>query len=60
MEHGDNADAGAQMLGVSGDRECGLGRRLHEQAIDHTLVLIGDVAERCRESVYDMEIVDRE
>ena len=60
MEHRDDADAGAQVLGVGRDRERGLGRCLHEQVVDHALVLIGDVAELGRQRVDDMEIVDRQ
>ena len=38
MENRDDADAGAQVLGVGGDRERGLGRSLYEQVVDHGLV----------------------
>ena len=46
VEHGGDADPGAEMLGVGGDRERGLGRRLEQQIVDHGLVLIGDIGDR--------------
>ena len=49
---------GAELLGVGGDRERGLGRCLHEQVVDHALVLIGDVAQLGRQRVDDMEVAD--
>src|SRR5215467_10514999 len=60
MEEGDDADAGAQVLGVGCDCECGVGRCLHEQVIDHGLVLIGDVAELGRQGINHMKILDRQ
>ena len=41
-----DADAGAEMLGIGGDRERGLGRGLEQQIVDHGLVLVGDVGDR--------------
>ena len=58
VEHRDDADARAQVLGVGRDRERGLSRGLHEQVVDHALVLIGDVAQLGRQRVDDMEIAD--
>src|SRR5262249_1691361 len=60
MEDRDDADAGAQVLGVGCDCECGVGRCLHEQVIDHGLVLIGDVAELGRQGINHMKILDRQ
>src|SRR5262245_40089595 len=60
MEHRDDADACTQVLGIGSDRERGLGRRLHEQIVDHPFVLIGDAAELGWPRVDDMEIADRE
>jgi hypothetical protein len=42
------ANARAEMLGIGGDRERGLGRGLEQQIVDHRFVLIGDVAQRRR------------
>jgi hypothetical protein len=58
VEHRDDADARAQVLGVGRDCERGLRRRFHQQVVDHPLVLIGDVAQRGRQRVDDMEIPD--
>src|SRR5262245_8824612 len=58
MKDRDDADAGAQVLGVGCDRERGLGRSLHEQVIDHGLVLIGDAAELGRQRVNHMKILN--
>ena len=35
----------AEALGIGGDGERCLGRRLHQQIVDHALVLVGDVAQ---------------
>ena len=47
-------------LGSAAIVERGLGRRLHEQVVDHALVLIGDVAQLGRQRVDDMEVADRQ
>ena len=48
MEHGGDADARAQMPGIGGDGEHGLGGGLEQDAVDHLLVLPGDVGDRAR------------
>jgi hypothetical protein len=48
MEHGGEADAGAEMPGVGGDGDKRLGGGLEEDAIDRRLVVIGDVGDRAR------------
>ncbi len=48
VEHGGEADLGTEMLGIGGDGTQGLGGGFEQQVIDHGLVLIGDLAERCR------------
>ena len=58
MEHGGDADSGAESLGIGGDDERGLCRGLHEQVVDHAFVLIGHVAQLGRQRVDDMEIAD--
>ncbi len=60
MEHGGDADPGAEPLRIGRDRERGLGRGLHEQIVDHALVLIGHVAQLGRQRVDDMEVADRQ
>ena len=44
MEHGEKADLGAQMLGISGDGEQGFRRGPEQNAIELSLILIGDAA----------------
>ena len=44
VQHGGDADAGAEVLGIGGDGEHGLGGGLEQQIVDHRLVLVGDVA----------------
>ena len=42
MEYGEKADLGAQVLGVSGDGEQGLRRGPEQDAIERSLILVGD------------------
>ena len=56
MQHSGDADAGAEVLGIGGDLQRGLGRGLHQQAVDHALVLVGDVAQLGRQRVDDVEV----
>ena len=60
MEHRNDADARAQVLGVGCDGKRGFGRCLHEKIVDHPLVVMGYVADRGRQRVDDMEIADGE
>ena len=46
VEHGGDADAGAEVLGVGGDGDQRLGRGLEQQVVDDGLVLVGDVGDR--------------
>jgi hypothetical protein len=39
---------GAQVFGIGGGGEHGVGRGLEQQVVDHGLVLVGDVGDRCR------------
>jgi hypothetical protein len=41
VEHGGEADAGAEMLVIGGDGEQRLGRRAEQQVVDRRLVLVG-------------------
>ena len=46
VEHGDEADLGAEMLGIGGDRAQRLGRRPEQDGVDRLLVLEGDLGDR--------------
>src|SRR6516225_7472428 len=56
VEHGRESDAGAEVLGVGGDGDQGLGGGSEQQVIDDGLVLINDVSDRPRQREDDMEI----
>ena len=60
VEHGGDADAGAEVLGIGGDREHRLGRGAEQEVVDHRLVLIGDVGDLGRQREDDMEVADRQ
>src|SRR5271165_3855633 len=42
MEHSEKTDLGAQVLGISGDGEQGLRRGPEQDAIELSLILVGD------------------
>ena len=46
VEHGRESDAGAEVLGVGGDGDQGLGGGFEQQVIDNGLVVIGNVGDR--------------
>ena len=48
VEHGGEPDAGAEVLGVGGDGDQGLGGGFEQQVIDDGLIVIGDVGDRPR------------
>ena len=56
VEHGGDADPGAEMLRIGGDRQQRLGRCLEQQVIDHRLVLVSDVGDRGRQGEDEMEV----
>ena len=56
VEDGGDSDAGTEVLGIGGDLQRGLGRRLHQQAIDDGLVLVGHVAQLTGQRVHDMKV----
>ena len=58
VQHGGNADPGAEAPGIGGDGERCLGRRLHQQVVDHALVLVSDVAQLGRQREHDVKIWD--
>ena len=59
VEHGDEADLGAEMVGIGGDGEHGLGARLEQDVVEDALVLIGDVGDRLGQGEDDVEVADR-
>ena len=60
VQHGGDADVGAEVLGIGGDRGQRLGRRREQQAVDLGLVLVGDGADRGRQREHDVEVGDRQ
>src|SRR6266404_3023122 len=59
VKHGGDAEAGAEMPWIGGDRHHRLGRRLEQQIVHHSLVLPGNLADLRRQGEDDMEIADR-
>ena len=60
VQNGDDTDAGAEMLGVGGDREQRLGGRSEQQVVDHRLVLVGDRSDLGGQREDDVEIANRQ
>ncbi len=60
MEHGRDADAGAEVLRVRRNGHHGLGRRAEQQVVDRGLVLPGDVGHLGRQGEDDVEVADRQ
>ena len=60
VQHRDQADLGAQMFGIGGDRAQRLGRGPEQDRVDHRLVLEGDRRDRRRQREDDMEIGNRQ
>ena len=60
VQHQGRADLGTQMLGVGGDGEQRLGGDVEQQAIDHGLVLVGDVGDRRRQREDHVVVLDRQ
>jgi hypothetical protein len=60
VEHGDEADLGAEMLWVGADRAERLGRCLEQDGVDRLLVLERDLGDRRRQREHDMEIRRRQ
>jgi len=56
VQHGDDADLGAEMLGVGGDGAQRLGGGLEQDVVDHRLVVEGDGGDLGRQGEDDMEI----
>src|SRR3546814_3734208 len=60
VEDGCEADPGAEVLRVGGNRQHRIGRRLEQQVIDERLVVEGDRGDLGRQREHDVEIADRE
>ena len=60
VKHRGDADPCAEALGIGSDGERRLGRRLHQQIVDHALVLVGDVAQFARQRVHDVKVRHRQ
>jgi len=60
MQHGGDANAGAEVLGLGRDRDQGLGRGLEQQVVDDGLVLVGDIGDRTRQREHNMEVRHRQ
>ena len=60
MQYGSDTDAGAEMLGVGGDRDQGLGGGLEQDAVDRRLVLISDVGDLSWQGKDHVEIGHRQ
>ena len=60
VQHGDEADLGAEMLGIGGDRAQRLGRGLEQDGVDRRLVLEGDLGDLGRQREDDVEVGDRQ
>jgi hypothetical protein len=60
MEHGHEADLGAQAPGVCGDRAQSLRRRLEQNGVDDRLVLESDLGDGRGQGEDDVEILRRQ
>jgi len=60
MQDQGQAETRTQMSRVGGDGLQDLGRDLKQQAVDHCLVGVGDVADRCRQGKDDVVVLDRQ
>ena len=60
VQHGRDTNPRAETLGIGGDGECRLGRRLHQEVVDHAFVLVGDVTQLARQRVHDVKVRHRQ
>jgi hypothetical protein len=60
VQHRHDADLGAEMLRIGGDREQRVGDGLEQQVVDDGLVLIGEIAQLLGQREHDVEVVDRQ
>jgi hypothetical protein len=60
VQHGGDADPGAEVLRVCGDRQHRLCRELEQQVVEDGLVLVGDVGDPSRQREHDVIIRHRQ
>jgi hypothetical protein len=60
VEDGEDADAGAKVLGIGRDGDQGLSRSLEQDVVDHRLVVVGDVSDLGWQREHDVEVRDRQ
>ena len=60
VQHGGGADASAEVLGIGDDREQRFRRRVEQQVVDDSLVLIGDRRDLGGQCEDHVEIADRQ
>src|ERR1700724_1596702 len=60
VEHGGEADAGTEVLGIGGDGEQRLRCRAEQQVVDHRLVLVGDRGDLDRQREDQVKVAHRE
>jgi hypothetical protein len=60
VQHHGEADAGAQVLGIGGNRQQGLGRGLEQNVVDHGLVLIGNIGDGHRQREHHVIVRHRQ
>ena len=58
VQHRRDADPGAEPLLVGRDRECGLGGSLEQDVVDDGLVGVGEIGDRARQRIDDVEVRD--
>ncbi len=56
MQHGGDADPRTEALLIGSDGERCLGRCLHQQVVDHALVLVRNVTQLARQRVHDVKV----
>ena len=60
VEHGKEADLGAEVARIRGDGTQRLGRRAEEDAVDHRFVLQGDLGDRLWDGEDDVKVLGLE
>ena len=60
MEHAEEADVGAERLGITNDFEQGFSAGAAEQTVDHLLILQGQRRQEVREREDDMDVGGRQ
>ncbi len=60
VQHGGEADLGAEVLRIGGDGDQGLGGGLEQDGVDLGLVVVGDVGDRLRQGEDEVEVRHRQ